>query len=136
MVDLTAEMAQLWTALGAPSAGPPRAIQFVAASAGEGASTVAREFALFAARRARRAVWLVDLDLMNAPQHHAIEAEAQRYGMLGRQSAASPDDSCFFAVQPPTRGADGAPWPDARFLVAHPVGGPKLWVTRFRREAL
>jgi hypothetical protein len=136
MVDLTAEMGQLWTALGAPSAGPARAIQFVAATSGEGASTVAREFAHFASRRARRAVWLVDLDLMNAPQYRAVEAEPQRYGMLGRQSAASPDESCFFSVQPPSRGADGAPWPDARLLVAHPVGGAKLWVTRFRREAL
>jgi Mrp family chromosome partitioning ATPase len=136
MVDLTSEMAELWTALGAPSVGPPRAIQFVAATAGEGASTVAREFAHFAARRARRAVWLVDLDLMNAPQHRAFSAEPGRYGLLGRQSAASPDGSCFFTVQPPTLAPDGRPWPDARFVVAHPVGGPKLWVTRFRREAL
>jgi Mrp family chromosome partitioning ATPase len=136
MVDLTSEMAQLWTALGAPSIGPARAIQFVAARTGEGASTVAREFAHFAARRARRAVWLVDLDLMNAPQHRAISADPARYGVVGRQSAASPDGSVFFTVQPPTRAPDGQPWPDARFLVAHPVGGPKLWVTRFRREAL
>jgi Mrp family chromosome partitioning ATPase len=129
-------MAQLWTALGAPSIGPARAIQFVAARTGEGASTVAREFAHFAARRARRAVWLVDLDLMNAPQHRAICADPARYGVIGRQSAASPDGSVFFTVQPPTRAPDGQPWPDARFLVAHPVGGPRLWVTRFRREAL
>jgi Mrp family chromosome partitioning ATPase len=136
MVDLTSEMAQLWTTLGAPSVGPVRAIQFVAARTGEGASTVAREFAHFAARRARRAIWLVDLDLMNAPQHRAIAADPGHYGVLGRQSAASPDGSSFFTVQPPTRAPDGRPWPDARFLVAHPVGGPKLWVTRFRREAL
>jgi hypothetical protein len=136
MVDLTSEMAQLWTALGAPSVGGARAIQFVAASTGEGASTVAREFAYFAARRAPRPVWLVDLDLMNSPQHRAIAADPGRYGVLGSQSAASPDGSAFFTVQPPTRAPDGRPWPDARFLVAHPVGGPRLWVTRFRREAL
>jgi Mrp family chromosome partitioning ATPase len=136
MVDLSSEMAELWSALGAPSVGPVRTIQFVAATTGEGASTVAREFAHFAALRARRAVWLVDLDLMNSPQHRALAADPERYGVLGRQSAASPDGSAFFTVQPPTRAPDGRPWPDARFFVAHPVGGPRLWVTRFRREAL
>jgi Mrp family chromosome partitioning ATPase len=136
MVDLTSEMAELWTALGAPSAGPTRAIQFVAAATGEGASTIAREFAFFASNRARRGVWLVDLDLAGGAQHRAIAADPGRYGQLGNQSAASPDGSAFFTVQPPTRGKDGAMWPDARFLVAHPVGGAKLWVTRFRQEAL
>src|SRR5580658_5968905 len=99
MVDLTSEMAQLWSALGAPAAGPARAIQFVAAKTGEGASTVAREFAHFASRRSRRPVWLVDLDLLNAPQHRAIAADPGRYGVMGRQSAASPDGSAFFTVQ-------------------------------------
>lgn len=136
MVDLTSEMAELWAALGAPAMSGGRVIQFAAAAQGEGCSSVAREFAFYASKRARKAVWLVDLDLMNAPQHRAIAADPGRYGVLGRQSAASPDGSSFFAVQPPTRGPDGRPWPDARFLVAHPVGGPKLWVTRFRRETL
>jgi Mrp family chromosome partitioning ATPase len=136
MVDLTSEMAELWTALGAPGVGPTRTIQFVAATTGEGASTIAREFAFFASKRARRGVWLVDLDLLNAPQHHAIVADAGRYGALGRQSAASPDGSAFFTVQPPLPTAQGPAWPDARFLVAHAVGGGRLWVTRFRREAL
>jgi Mrp family chromosome partitioning ATPase len=136
MVDLTSEMAQLWASLNAPTLGHGRVIAFVAASTGEGTSTVAREFARFAAGRARRPVWLVDLDMMNAPQHRAIIAEAERYGVLGRQTAASPDGSSFFTVQPPTRGPDGRPWPEARYLVAHSVGGPRLWVTRFRREIL
>jgi hypothetical protein len=136
MVDLTSEMAQLWTSLGAPSLNPVRVIQFVSAATGEGASTVAREFARFAAGRARKPVWLVDLDLTNAPQHRAIIADPVRYGVLGGQSAASPDGSAFFTVHPPTRGADGRPWPDARYLVAHSVGGARLWVTRFRRETL
>jgi Mrp family chromosome partitioning ATPase len=136
MVDLTSEMADLWTALGAPSVGATRIIQFVAATTGEGASTVAREFAFFASRRARRGVWLVDLDLLDAPQHRAIGADPGRYGVLGRQSAASPDGSAFFTVQPPMPTLQGPPWPDARFIVAHAVGGARLWVTRFRREAL
>lgn len=136
MVDLTAEMAQLWGSLGAPLPGQARVVQFASARTGEGTSTVAREFARFASRRAQRPVWLVDLDLLNAPQHRAIAEDAGRYGVMGRQSAASPDGSAFFTVQPPTRGPDGRPWPDARYLVAHAVGGSHLWVTRFRREIL
>ncbi|HRD28578.1 MAG TPA: sugar kinase, partial [Caulobacter sp.] len=63
MVDLSAEMAELWASLGGTSPGRARAVQFVAARRGEGTSTVAREFAAYAASRAGRTVWLVDLDL-------------------------------------------------------------------------
>ena len=45
MVDLSAEMAELWASLGGTSLGRARAVQFVAARRGEGVSTVAREFA-------------------------------------------------------------------------------------------
>lgn len=136
MVDLTAEMAQLWTSLGSPTPGRARAILFVAARDGEGTSTVAREFARYGASRARKPVWLVDLDLMNAPQYRALAGDPQRFGALGRQTAASPDGSAFFTVQPPVRDPDGRAWPDGRLLVAHPVGASRLWVTRFRRERL
>ena len=136
MVDLTSEMAQLWASLRAPAQGQARAIQFVAARRGEGTSTVAREFARYAVSHARKTVWLVDLDLMDSPQNDAMAAQSGRFGELGRETAASPDGSAFFTVQPPLRGADGQPVPDARFLVAYPVGGPGFWVTRFRREDL
>ena len=136
MVDLTAEMAQLLASLGPARPGQARVVQFVAATSGEGTSTVARELARFAAGRARRPVWLIDLDLMNAPQYTAVAADPARYGALGRATAASPDGSAFFTVQPPTQGADGKSWRDSRYLIAHPVGGANFWVTRFRREAL
>ena len=136
MVDLTAEMAQLLASLGPARAGQARVVQLVAASGGEGTSTVARELARFAAGRSRRPVWLIDLDLTNSPQYAAIAADPARYGALGRPTAASPDGSAFFTVQPPAHSPDGRPGRDARYLVAHPVGGPSLWVTRFRREAL
>jgi len=143
MIDLTVEMAQLWAALRPASpvhAPAPQVIQFVAATRGEGTSTVAREFARFAAARAQRPVWLVETDLTAGVQYQAINEAAQVYGPLGRQTAASPDGSCFFTVQPPALAPDGRPWPAARYLVAHPVahpmGGPGFWVTRFRREAL
>lgn len=136
MVDLTSEMAQLWASLRPPAKGQALAIQFVAAGGGEGTSTVAREFARYAVTRVRKAVWLVDLDLIDSPQNDAIAAQTGRYGPLGRQTAASPDGSAFFNVQPPARGAGGRPVGDARYVVAYPVGGPRFWVTRFRRELL
>jgi Mrp family chromosome partitioning ATPase len=142
-VELTAEMAQLWASLRPASpmhASTPQVIQFVAATTGEGTSTVAREFARFAAARAQRPVWLVESDLMAGVQHRDIGENPQIYGPLGRQTAASPDGSAFFTVQPPALAPDGRPWPAARYLVAfpvaHPMGGPGFWVTRFRREVL
>ncbi|WP_340646307.1 sugar kinase [Phenylobacterium sp.] len=136
MVDLNAEMADLWASLGAPAAGRARVIQVVAARRGEGTSTVARELAWFAAKRAGRSVWLVDLDLLASPQYLAVRDEADRYGVLGEPAAASPDGSIFFTVQPSSSGPDGQPWPDARYLSAHRVGAVRWWVTRFRREGL
>lgn len=136
MVDLNVEMGELWASLGAPAPGRSRIIQFAAARRGEGTSTVAREFARFAARRAGRKVWLVDLDLFASPQAAAIAADPERYGQLGAAVSASPDGSAFFTVQPPLKGPDGEPWADARYLVAHAVGEQRWWVTRFRNDAL
>lgn len=136
MVDLSAEMAELWTSLGAPAPGRPRLIQVAAARAGEGASSVARELARHAARGGIRSVWLVDLDLLASPQHAHIGAEPARFGALGPAVAATPDGTMFFTVRPPGHDAEGKPWPDAAYLAAHRVGAARWWVTRFRREAL
>jgi Mrp family chromosome partitioning ATPase len=136
MVDLSLEMAGLWTSLGAPPPGRARAIEFIAASDGEGASTVAREFALYVARGLKRRVWLIELDLMAQSQIDALAAEPDRFGSLGAPASASPDGSMFFSVQPPLKRPDGRAWPDARYISAHSVGGAGFWATRFRREAL
>ncbi|HUO21545.1 MAG TPA: sugar kinase [Caulobacteraceae bacterium] len=136
MVDLASEMAQLWMALGPPIPDRGRVITFVSATPGEGASTVAREFAAFAADRVRRNVWLVDMSLPESRQARAFLEERERYGALGREAAASPNGSAFFAVQPAMRGPDGRPWPSSRYLAAHQVAKRRLWVTRFRRELM
>jgi hypothetical protein len=136
MLDMNAEMAELWESLGAPAPGRARLVQFVAARRGEGTSTVAREFARFAARRAGRSVWLIDLDLMAGGQYAAISADAARFGAMGGAVAASPDDSAFFTVQPPQTDPDGSVVPDARYLIAHGLKGARMWVTRFRTEVL
>lgn len=136
MLDLNAEMAELWGSLGAPAPGRARLVQFVAARGGEGTSSVAREFARFAARRAGRSVWLIELDLLAQAQVKAVRSDPERYGELSGPVAASPDDSMFFSVRPPQEGPGGAPVPDARYLVAHGLKGSRMWVTRFRNEAL
>jgi Mrp family chromosome partitioning ATPase len=141
MVDLSKDMAALlerldWGPGGQARAGSGRVVQFVAAEPGEGVSTVAREFARMAAPRARRGVWLIELDLMRGAQHAAIEADPRLYGALGPATRASADGSMFFDVSPRIKGPDGRPWPDAGYLDAFAVGQARLWVTRFRREAL
>lgn len=134
--ELEASMAQLHAALGPAPAGDGRVLQFVAATSGEGASTLAREFALHAAKQARRPVWLVDLDLMGAPQHAAVVADPARFGALGPASQASPDGSSFVSVQPSARTTEGKVLSDARYLAAHAALRGRLWVTRFRKEAI
>ena len=136
MVDLTTEMAGLWAALGPGPAHRGRVIQFVCASTGEGASTVAREFSRLAAVRARKPVWLVDADLAQQGQQEFIAAEPDRFGRMGAAAAASPDGSVFYAVTPAVLGRDGKPIDPARLMTARPCLGGRLWVTRFRAETL
>lgn len=136
MVDLSAEMAELWASLGAPGVGPARVIQVTAARPREGASTVARELACHAAHKAGRSVWLVDLDLATAAQYGALAAGAHRFGELSAPMQASPDGSTFFTVQPPAQRADGRTRRDEYYLAAYRVGSARWWVTRFLRERL
>ncbi|HEY3797776.1 MAG TPA: sugar kinase [Caulobacteraceae bacterium] len=136
MVDLSAEMAELWASLG-PTSGPgARTLELISARSGEGVSTVARELALHAARREKKRVWLIDLDLMAQTQADVIGHDGARFGPLGPAASATPDGSMFFTVRPPLKRPDGRAWPDGRYLGAHAVGGPGLWVTRFRRDAM
>lgn len=136
MVDLTSEMAGLWAALGPAPAHRGRVLQFVSARSGEGVSTVAREYARLAAVRARRPVWLIDGDLSQQGQQDAVAAEPERFGRLGAPVQASPDGSIFYAVTPPVRAADGRALPPSRLLTARAALGGRLYVSRFRIEAL
>ncbi len=136
MMDLSAEMAELWTSFGGSPGGRARLVEFIAAREGEGVSTVAREFAFYAARTLGLRVWLIDLDLMGQSQAACLSREPRRFGELGPPASATPDGSMFFSVQPPLKRPDGRPWPDARYISAHAAGGAGFWVTRFRREAM
>lgn len=136
MVDLTSEMAGLWAALGSAPGHRGRVIQIACAATGEGSSTVAREFARLAAVRARRPVWLIDADLAQPSQQEAAADEPERFGRLGAAAASSPDGSSFFAVSPPVVGRDRKPIHPARLMTGRPCLGGRLWITRFRAEAL
>lgn len=135
MPDLSREMSELRARL--PGAGPHgRLVLVVAARGGEGASTVAREYARAAAVGAARPVWLVDGDFDRPSQFEAAGAEADRFGWPGRARSASPDGSCFFAVEPPWTDGDGRRVADAEHLFARPFLDGRLWITRFRPSAL
>ena len=129
-------MAGLWAALGSAPAHRGRVIQFACANTGEGASTVAREFARLAAVRARKPVWLIDADLAQPSQQEAVASEPERFGRLGAAAASSPNGSSFFAVTPPVMGRDQKPIAPARLMTARPCLGGRLWITRFRSEIL
>jgi Mrp family chromosome partitioning ATPase len=136
MVDLSSQMAALAQRLGPPPGAVARVVQFVGPTSGAGASTVAREFALEVAKTAKKGVWLVELDLMRGEQHGHIDADRERYGRLGDPVRASPNQAMFFTVTPKIKTADGEPWSDVAYLSAQTVGASRLWVTRFRKEAL
>lgn len=136
MVDLTSEMASLWAALGSAPAHRGRVVQITAATSGEGVSTVAREFARLSAVRARKPVWLVDGDLWQQQQMDAVIAEPERFGRFGREAAASPDGSSFYAVTPAVTDRAGQPVRASRLMTARPFLGGRLWVTRFKVESL
>jgi len=136
MVDLTSEMAALWAALGPAPGHRGRVIQFAASNAGEGVSTVAREYARLAAVRARKPVWLIDADLAQQGQMEAIAAQPERFGQLGKAALATPDGSLFFTVTPRLADRTGKPLHPARLMTARPCLGGRLWVTRFAAEAL
>jgi Mrp family chromosome partitioning ATPase len=136
MVDLTHEMAKLRASLPPARSERGRVLQFVAATGGEGTSTVAREYARVAAASARRPVWLVDADLQRQGQMEALAADSDRFAGLGEESGVSPDGSAFFRVEPPLQSRDGRPLPPVRMAVARPALGGRLWVTALRTEVL
>jgi Mrp family chromosome partitioning ATPase len=136
MIDLTTEMAELWAALGPGRRHRGRVVLFVSALAGEGTSTVAREYARLAAVRARKPVWLIDGDLVQQDQMQTVGGDPERFGQLGRPAHASPDGSSFFTISPPLVGRGGQPVAPARLITARPALGGRLWVTRFNQEIL
>jgi hypothetical protein len=104
---------------------------FMAARAGEGTSSVAASFALMAAEKARRAVWLIDLDLRRntAFNAFALGEFAERFGGVSPPYSALLGAQPFYAIE----GGDAselAAGPVGAFTV-HRVGDSRLMVTQF-----
>ena len=136
MNALNSDLEQLWSSLGLSEYGPSQTLQFIAANSGEGTSLLAREFAVYAARRMDRPVWLVSLEPDSDVHIEAVQAQPWRFGPLGEMKQASPDRSMFFEIHPKARDHRGRILADADYLVAYGLCNQHLWLTQFRQDLL
>ena len=130
MKDLRADLRDLHRTLAQTSSSDAgRSVMFISARAGEGVSSVAASFALLAAEQARRAVWLVDLDLKrnNLFNAFAVGPFAQAFGGVGPPYSAALKTQPFFTVEP----EDPATSEGLGLFTAHRVGDTRLMVTQF-----
>ena len=130
MKDLRADLRDLHRSLSqTPASESGRSVMFISARAGEGVSSVAASFALLAAQPARRAVWLVDLDLKrnNLFNAFAVGPFAQAFGGVGPPYSAALKTQPFFTVEP----EDPATSEGLGLFTAHRVGDTRLMVTQF-----
>lgn len=130
MRDLRAGLADLHHRLShIPATHGGRSVMFMAARSGEGVSSVAVSFALLAEQRARKPIWLVDLDLKRNHLFNsfAIGPFAEAFGGVGPPYSAALKTQPFFSIEPND--------PDAAeglgLFTAHRVGQLRLMVTQF-----
>ncbi len=139
MIDLREDVRGLYRRLsmtanfsGAPETGG-RAVMFLSARDGEGASSLAASFALLAAQDARKPVWLVDLDLRRNAifREFATGRFASEFGGVGKPWSAMAKGQAPFGLDP---AGDAAPPRD--LFTAHRVGDLQLMVTQFDEHKL
>jgi hypothetical protein len=130
MRDLRGDLRDLYRTLAqSPAANAGRSVMFMSARTGEGTSSIAASFALLAAEQARRAVWLVDLDLKRNHLFNsfAVGPFAQSFGGVGPPYSASLKTQPFFTVEPEDAEASAG----LGLFTAHRVGDTRLMVTQF-----
>lgn len=130
MKDLRADLRDLYRSLTqTPGDEGGRSVMFMSARSGEGASSVAASFALLAAENARRAVWLVDLDLKrnNMFNAFAVGPFAHAFGGVGPPYSAALKAQPFFTIEP----EDPKATEGLGLFTAHRVGETRLMVTQF-----
>lgn len=141
MIDLQRELSQTWRAASqlSPENGGGRAIMFMSAREDAGTSSVAASFAMLAAKRSKRAVWLVDLDLNRNSQFEAFDkgAFSKQLGRLGKPHKADLGEASFFSISSnnpdkPVVQTDA----DASYFCVHRAGQSNLLVSRFRNDIL
>ncbi len=107
-----------------------RVILFIGASEAVGCSSIAASFALEAAESARRAVWLVDLDLRCNPQFSAFsQGLGDGVGKPGRPRDAALGCRQIYALPGLAQSPE-----TSRLLAVHQIGGSRLFVSRFSIE--
>ena len=135
MIDLRRDLTQTWRAISrTPSRGGARAVMFISARTGEGTSSIAASFAMLAAQRSSKGVWLMDLDLTNNAQYKSFKhgAFSQINGPMGPAHPADLGDVSFFNVTPVNPEASS----ERDRLVVHRAGKSRLLVSHFRTELL
>lgn len=135
MKDLRSDLGDLYRALAqTPGVEGGRSVMFMSARSGEGVSSVAASFALLAAQHARRAVWLVDVDLKRNHQFNtfAVGLFAQAFGGVGPPYSAALKTQPFFTVEPEDPEANAG----LGLFTAHRVGDSRLMVTQFDKSRL
>lgn len=140
MIDLRRELTglcQIYQQLAARRHGV--VLQFMGVRPGAGVSTCARAFARSVAPRARRGVWLFDLDFY-ANTHYALfsSPKAQAlYGAVGpARSAVMQDAPLFWRIHPELVREDGRKAGDRYYLNMHQVGTHSLYISQFRHDLL
>ncbi len=138
MHDVRADLDDLWRASGALSREMGgRALMFMAATSGEGTSSIAASFSLMTAARARRSTWLVDLGFHENKQIKTFNAGfAADTGRPGRAYDASLGVLPFFNILAEKGALTSPTLRDGKFLAAHQISGTRLLVTRFRHERM
>ncbi|MAI89707.1 hypothetical protein [Ponticaulis sp.] len=136
MRDLRSELGDLVRGVERiPSRGTGRSVMVIAASAGEGTSSVAASLAVQLSGRCAKACWLMDLDLMGNDQYHAFNNNLfPRMGRPGRALDASLNVQPFYQLVPQVRASNGQTRPPAKLLGIHRVDNTNLFVSKFRKE--
>jgi len=135
MKDLRPDLADLYRAMAqTPGTEGGRMVMFMSARSGEGASSVAASFALLAAEQARRAVWLIDVDLKRNHLFNtfAVGPFADAFGGVGPPYSAALKTQPFFAIEPEDPEAAAG----LGLFTAHRVGESRLMVTQFDKARL
>jgi Mrp family chromosome partitioning ATPase len=135
MKDLRPDLADLYRAMAqTPGTEGGRTVMFMSARSGEGASSVAASFALLAAEQARRAVWLIDVDLKRNHLFNtfAVGPFAEAFGGVGPPYSAALKTQPFFSIEP----EDPEAVAGLGLFTAHRVGESRLMVTQFDKTRL
>lgn len=136
MTALADEMTRLFFVLNPPVEEEGSVyIQFIGPSAGEGVSTLAREFAAVAARLVEGRTLLLDMNLSGGSQFESFEAEEVRT-RIGEVGPATDLDGSGTIDEIWSYRGDENVETDEPLLTFHPIGDLDLFVNRINRNII